>query len=283
MTTIRDCRNTFIDALSPLYGADEAESYFYLTLEDFRHMRRVDLAMNPFVPVGEEEQAQWDLVVSQLKKQVPIQYILGTANFYGRTFEVNENVLIPRPETEELVQWIISDLQKRNPGDMAILDIGTGSGCIAVTLASEIFSARVSALDVSPAALRIASANAARNGVAISTFEADILKTDALPPYDVIVSNPPYVRHAEKREMKPNVLEHEPHQALFVPDDDALIFYRKISELARESLNPGGALYLEINQYLAKETMDLLELSGASNLELRKDIYRNDRMVRAKW
>jgi release factor glutamine methyltransferase len=283
MTTIRDYRDSFIQALSPLYGEQEAESFFYLTLEDFRRMRRIDLAMNPKSAMGEEEQAQWDLVVSQLLRQVPVQYILGNAHFYGRTFEVNDSVLIPRAETEELVQWIVADLQKPGAPGVSILDIGTGSGCIAVTLACELPGAKVSALDISPSALRMAIANASRNHAAISVIEANILQTDELPAFDVIVSNPPYVRQREKDAMKPNVLEHEPHLALFVPDDDALVFYRKIAALASKSLSPGGALYFEINQYLAKETMDLLENFGASAIELRRDLYGNDRMIRAKW
>lgn len=277
---IKEYRNQFITELTTLYGNDEAESFFYLTLEDFRGWKRSDLALNHDASFSEDEIAAWDFVLNQLKKQIPIQYILGKAHFFGMEFEVNDNVLIPRPETEELVQWIVSDNKIDSP---KILDIGTGSGCIAISLAKNIRNSDVSAIDVSPGALGLAKKNAGKNGVEVNFIQKDILVTaDLQSGFDIIVSNPPYVRNLEKHEIKKNVLENEPHLALFVDDNDALIFYRKIAELAKKNLSADGKLFFEINQYLAKETMDLLENLGFSYLELRKDIYGNDRMILAK-
>ncbi len=280
--TIREYRNRFIAELEAHYGREEAESFFYLTLEDFRGLKRVDLALNPEFPLADEELAGWDFVLAQLKKETPIQYILGKTHFFGLEFEVNENVLIPRPETEELVSWILSDTQihKSSP---KILDIGTGSGCIAIALAKNLPNARVYAIDVSQGALTVAKRNAERNGVTVNFLQKNILETNfLLESFDIIVSNPPYVRELEKHEIKKNVLDHEPHLALFVSDDDALLFYRKIADIAKGHVPKNGKLYFEINQYLAKETMDMLEQKGFSYLELHKDIYGNDRMILAK-
>jgi release factor glutamine methyltransferase len=283
MTTIKDYRANFLTALSQLYDEKEAESFFYLTLEDFRNLKRIDLAVNPGVIIPEDEIPQWEFVLAQLKKEIPIQYILGKAHFFGMEFEVNDNVLIPRPETEELVEWIISDHKKSQKSpEVKILDIGTGSGCIAIALAKNLPNAKVSAIDVSNGALAMAEKNATANRANVRFVHKDILKTESLgETFDIIVSNPPYVRHLEKKEIKKNVLDNEPHLALFVDDHDALLFYRKIAELAKKHLAENGKLFLEINQHLGKETMDLLEQTGFSHLELRKDIYGNDRMILA--
>jgi release factor glutamine methyltransferase len=226
-----------------------------------------------------------------LKKEKPLQYIVGETEFYGLPFLVNENTLIPRPETEELVELIIKSYNLQpttyNP---KILDIGTGSGCIAISLAKNITNSQVFAIDVSEKALTTAKKNAEINEVTINFIQADILKVDDLEnlsnsnsklpsQYDVIVSNPPYVRNLEKSEIKPNVLEYEPHLALFVDDSDALLFYRKIAELAKKNLKENGKLYFEINQYLGKETVELLENLGFNDVVLKKDIYGNDRII----
>lgn len=277
---IRAYRENFIGALTPQYGREEAESFFYLVLEDFRGMKRSDLALQPEATLSEEEIPQWDFVLAQLHKEIPIQYILGKAHFFGLVFEVNDHVLIPRPETEELVQWI---LNISPAGPIKILDIGTGSGCIAIALATHLPDAEVFAIDVSTSALQMASRNAQRNNTRVTFIEKDILATGNLDQsFDIIVSNPPYVRELEKAEIKPNVLANEPHLALFVPDDNALVFYRKIADLALGNLSENGSLFFEINQYLAKETMDMLEQKGFGYLELRQDIYGNDRMVLAR-
>lgn len=310
---IKEYRAQFIQELSSIYDAGEAESFFYLILEEKHQLKRIDLALNPDLTFSNDEIEIWNSFLDSLKKEIPIQYLLGKTSFYGLDFEVNANVLIPRPETEELVEWIIQSTRSEVRGGkweagslkledrsqkINILDIGTGSGCIAISLAKNIPNAQVFALDISEKALATAQKNAIINQVEINFIKTDILKTDDLqklptPPFplptskfplptyfDIIVSNPPYVRELEKEEIKKNVLDHEPHLALFVKDNDALVFYRKIAELAKKNLSQNGQLFFEINQYLGEETVDLLEKMSFKNVELRKDIYGNDRMIR---
>ena len=277
----KDYRNNFIEKLLPLYDVLESESFFYIILEDFHQMKRIDLALNPTFVFSEEEVAKWNSVLEKLQKEIPIQYILGNAHFYGLEFEVNENTLIPRPETEELVEWIIKNNSKiEGFKDLKILDIGTGSGCIAISLAKNLPHAKVFAIDVSEKALETAKRNALKNDANVTFLFKNILETEDLEQqFDIIVSNPPYVRNLEKEEIKKNVLDYEPHLALFVEDNDALIFYRKISELAQKNLTENGQLYFEINQYLGTEMIYLLEAKKFATIELRKDIYENDRMI----
>lgn len=287
---------TFLEELSPLYDEKEIESFFYIVLESFHKKKRIDLALNPAMEMDAIELLRWESVLSDLKKQKPIQYILGETEFYGLSFLVNENTLIPRPETEELVEWIISDneefqqVQSDKSLKLNVLDIGTGSGCIAISLAKNLQNTQVSAIDVSEKALATAKKNAEINKVEVNFINVDILNVNELSelqtsnfklqtPIDIIVSNPPYVRNLEKEEIKPNVLEFEPHLALFVEDNDALLFYRKIAELAQKNLSKNGRLYFEINQYLGKETVELLENLGFKEVILKKDIYGNDRMI----
>lgn len=279
---IKEYRTQFIQELSPIYDAGEAESFFYLILEEKKQLKRIDLALNPDLTFSNEEMQLWNSILDSLKKEIPIQYLLGKTSFYGLDFEVNPAVLIPRPETEELAEWIIESqkLEVRS-GKIKILDIGTGSGCIAISLAKNISNAQVLAIDVSEKALATAQKNAEINEVNVTFFEKNILETDDLEQqFDIIVSNPPYVRELEKKEIKKNVLDNEPHLALFVEDNDALVFYRKIAELAQKNLSENGQLFFEINQYLGKEMMELLEKMGFKNVELRKDIYGNDRMIK---
>jgi release factor glutamine methyltransferase len=276
--TIKNYRDYFIQELTPLYDAGEAESFFYLTLEAKHQLKRVDLALQPDLAFSESELKIWSFILDQLKKEIPIQYLLGTTHFYGLEFEVNSAVLIPRPETEELVDWIIQSSKVQSK--LKILDIGTGSGCIAIALAKNLPNAQVFALDVSEQALATAKKNAEKNQVHLSFIHQSILETEDLAQeFDIIVSNPPYVRELEKHEIKNNVLDNEPHLALFVEDNDALIFYRKIAQLAQKNLKSEGQLYFEINQYLGKETLNLLLEMGFKNCELRQDIYGNDRMI----
>jgi len=278
---IKEYKINFINSLLPFYDEMEAESFFYLILENRYQLRRIDLALDAEKEFSNVEISNWNVILEKLKTQIPIQYILGTTHFYGSEFIVDENVLIPRPETEELVDWIVklnTKLSKKK--DLKILDIGTGSGCIAISLAKNILNSAVFAVDVSEKALAVAEKNATLNKVIVTFLHKNILETNHLDQkFDIIVSNPPYVRNLEKAEIKPNVLENEPHLALFVPDNDPLIFYKKIAELAAANLNPNGQLFFEINQYLGKETQDLLESLGLKNIELRKDIYGNDRMI----
>ena len=284
--TIRAYRTHFIQELSSIYEEGEAESFFYLILEAKHQLKRIDLALQPDLTFSKAELVVWNSILEDLKKEIPIQYLLGKTNFYGLDFEVNENVLIPRPETEELVEWILES-QKSNPEtsgkslkDLKILDIGTGSGCIAISLAKNLPNATVFAIDVSEKALATAKKNAENNSVNVTFINQNILEAQDLEQqFDIIVSNPPYVRNLEKEEIKKNVLDNEPHLALFVADNDALVFYKKIAELAQKNLSENGQLYFEINQYLGKEMVDLLEKMNFKNIELRKDIYGNDRML----
>lgn len=278
---IKEYKINFIKSLLPFYDEMEAESFFYILIENKCQLRRIDLALDADKEFSEDEISIWTIILEKLKTQIPIQYILGTTHFYGLEFMVDENVLIPRPETEELVDWIVklnSKISKKK--NLRILDIGTGSGCIAISLAKNIPNSEVFAIDVSEKALAVAEKNSKLNTVSVTFLHKNILETTSLDQkFDIIVSNPPYVRNLEKSEIKTNVLDNEPHLALFVADDDALIFYKKIAELAAANLNPNGQLFFEINQYLGKETLDLLESLGLKNRELRKDIYGNDRMI----
>ncbi|AWH86866.1 peptide chain release factor N(5)-glutamine methyltransferase [Flavobacterium album] len=277
---LKDYRTSFLEKLTPLYDAVEAESFFNIALERLKGWKRIDLAMNPEAVLDAGEIAQWDNVLQLLEKQKPIQYIFGKAHFYGLEFEVNENTLIPRPETEELVEWIVKE--SKHKGKIKILDIGAGSGCIAISLAKNLPDAEVFAIDVSEKALAVAEKNAAANDITVNFILQDILEAASLPDtFDIIVSNPPYVRELEKAEIKANVLEYEPHLALFVKDSDPLLFYRKIALLAKSNLPENGRLYFEINQYLGNETAEMLENYGFKDVELKKDIYGNDRMVAA--
>ncbi|OIQ16285.1 MAG: protein-(glutamine-N5) methyltransferase, release factor-specific [Flavobacterium sp. MedPE-SWcel] len=277
---LRTYRDQFIQKLTPLYDSMEAESFFIITLENLKNWQRVDIALNPDAELTPDEIVKWDKVLEALEQQKPIQYIFEKAHFYGLEFAVNKHTLIPRPETEELVDWIVNDNKVKE--NIKILDIGTGSGCIAISIAKNIPNAKVYAIDVSPEALTVAQNNAKQNNVDITFWQKDILATTSLPEqFDIIVSNPPYVRNLEKQEIKDNVLDHEPHLALFVEDNDPLLFYNKIADLAKNSLTTDGKLYFEINQYLGNETAKMIEKYNYKNIEVRKDIYGNDRMIKA--
>jgi release factor glutamine methyltransferase len=279
---IKKYRDYFIETLTPIYDAIEADSFFYLILEYHHQMKRIDLALQPEVTFTAKQVEDWNAILAKLQQEIPIQYLLGKTHFYGLDFEVDGNVLIPRQETEELVDWIIRNQQINKPTSQQVLDIGTGSGCIAISLAKNMPDAKVCAIDVSEKVLFVAQKNADLNQVDVTFIHQNILETEGLQAtFDIIVSNPPYVRNLEKAEIKKNVLEHEPHLALFVEDHDALIFYRKIAVLAQKNLKENGQLYFEINQYLGKEMIDLLESMGFVEVVLRKDIYGNDRMIMA--
>ncbi|OCB78036.1 peptide chain release factor N(5)-glutamine methyltransferase [Flavobacterium crassostreae] len=280
---IKSYREQFIQTLTSLYGIDEAESFFYLILENKHHLKRMDLALQPDLVFSDAAILIWDALLAQLQLEIPIQYLLGSASFYGLELEVNNSVLIPRPETEELVSWILeSELLKDKNKKIKILDIGTGSGCIAIALAKNIPNAKVYAMDVSEQALATAQKNALNNEVNVVFLLQNILETtDLNQQFALIVSNPPYVRNSEKVEIKKNVLDHEPHVALFVEDANALVFYKKIAQLAQNSLSENGELYFEINQYLGKETVGMLQDFKFETNELRKDIYGNNRMTKS--
>ena len=282
--TFKEIKFSFRSELYPFFDEQEIDSFFYLVLEKFHQLKRVDLALQPNLKVSESELVEWKLVLEQLKNQKPIQYILGETFFCDLVFKVNEHTLIPRPETEELVYWILEEIKKQNKFNSTIVDIGTGSGCIPISLKKNLPESTVFAIDISEEALKVANENAKMNEVDVQFMQKNILETSDLQnQFDVIVSNPPYVRQLEKAEINTNVLAFEPHLALFVSDEDPLIFYRKIAELAQQNLKPNGLLFFEINQYLGKETVSLLTDLGFKNIELRKDIYGNDRMVKASF
>ena len=291
---IKKNKNNFHEQLDALFGQDEVESFYFILTEYLYGLKRIDLALSPNFQISEEEVQKWEAIISELKTEKPIQYIIGETWFYDSKFFVNEHTLIPRPETEELVDWIVSKFPKtQNPKAITVLDIGTGTGCIPISIKKNIPQAEVFAIDISEEALKVAKRNAVENKVEVNFILQNILEVENLSlslraesrslnsgKFDVIVSNPPYVRNLEKQEIKKNVLEYEPHLALFVEDNDALLFYRKIAQLAKESLTEYGLLFFEINQYLGKETVELLEQLGFQNIELKKDIYGNDRMIR---
>jgi release factor glutamine methyltransferase len=257
---------------------DERESQTLLRflIEDSLQINRIDFST---YSLNKEEMDLLNQSLERLKKNEPLQYITGKAYFYGLEFEVSPAVLIPRPETEELVDWLIENHKNKN--NLKILDIGTGSGCIAISLAKNLPNAEVSAIDISAEALNIARNNAILNHVKVDFINADILTLQILDQnYDVIVSNPPYVRELEKEQMQQNVLSNEPHIALFVANGNPLVFYDKIAELAKNHLTENGVLYFEINQYLGAETVDLLKTKGFNNIKVKKDIYDVDRMVK---
>ncbi|WP_372766075.1 peptide chain release factor N(5)-glutamine methyltransferase [Lutibacter sp.] len=276
---IQEFKRHFFLELSNLYPETEIQSFFNILVEFQFHLSRIQLALEHNFNLGNDDLVFLQNALSKLKYQIPIQYIVGETAFYGLMFKVDKNVLIPRPETEELVDWIIQNHKNKN--SLKILDIGTGSGCIAISLAKNLPNAEVSAIDISAEALNVAKNNAILNNVKVDFINADILTLQKLDEnFDVIVSNPPYVRELEKEQMHQNVLSNEPHIALFVENGNPLLFYDKIAELAKNHLTENGALYFEINQYLGVETVDLLKTKGFKNSELKKDIYGVERMVK---
>lgn len=278
---LNDFRNYFNKELADLYPKTEVDSFFFRTIDSKLGFQTIDFFTRGSESIEAPKLNQMKEVISQLKEENPIQYILGETEFYGYTFKVNEHVLIPRPETEELVQWIVEEHAKFT-SKTNIIDIGTGSGCIAISLKKQLSTANVNALDVSKEAITVARENAKINNVTISFLHQSILEDVSFDtPFDIIVSNPPYVRMLEKEEMKNNVLNNEPHLALFVTDNNPLVFYKRIADVAKQSLSENGLLFFEINQYLGEETKNMLLEKGFKNIELRKDLFGNDRMIKA--
>ncbi|MBK5214098.1 MAG: peptide chain release factor N(5)-glutamine methyltransferase [Flavobacteriaceae bacterium] len=280
---ISELKKKFKKQLSGLYPSEEIQSFFSILSEKYLKLSRIEIALNPEKIISEEAFEKFQRAVLRLKNHEPIQYIIGETEFFGLPFKVNKHTLIPRPETEELVEYIISEQKPitHNSQLITILDIGTGSGCIAIALAKNLPNSKISAIDISGEALNIARQNAALNGVEVAFFHTDILKAQSLPKlYDLIVSNPPYVRELEKKQMQQNVLNHEPESALYVSDEDPLLFYRAISQLAKKHLKPNGKLFFEINEYLAVELTKHLKVEGFQNIEVKKDIFGKDRMIK---
>ncbi len=293
--TLQELKLKFLIDLDQIYPKEEILSFFFLLIHHKMGLTRAEIALNQNQIIPKEDLNFYLDALTELQGEKPIQYIIGETEFYGLTFKVNEEVLIPRSETEELVDWILKEFKEKK--ELNILDIGTGSGCIAISLAKHLPEANISGMDISKQALQIALQNAKLNKVKINLFQQDILKNNdissnptslgsgpvmnSLPmEFDIIVSNPPYVRELEKLEIKSNVLQNEPHIALFVSDDNPLLFYDKIVDFAKQHLTANGLLFLEINQYLAENTTTLLRQKGFKTIELRKDVFGNDRMIK---
>jgi release factor glutamine methyltransferase len=281
---LKEFKLFFNEALSAIYPKTEIDSFFFILMEEKLQMQRIDTVLKPNFLITEKNLIDLKTIVKRLQQEEPIQYIIGNTEFYGLPFLVDKNTLIPRPETEELVTWVLDEIKvltNNKITELSILDIGTGTGCIPISLAKNLTSLNIFAIDISPEALLIAKQNAILNKVIIEFIELDILGAKSLPQkYDVIISNPPYVRELEKEEIKNNVLENEPHLALFVADENPLIFYNKIADLAKQQLSENGMLFFEINQYLGKETLNMLVKKGFKNIQLKKDLFGNDRMIK---
>lgn len=279
----------FINDLNAIYHQDEAQAMFLITLQHLLELNRAAYLLNKDKEVSPEELSRFEAVLSELLKGKPLQYILGETYFYGLKFKVNSSVLIPRPETEELVDWIISVCSSKNivnhqSSIVNLIDIGTGSGCIAISLKKNLLNTRVYALDIAADALETAKQNAVLNSVEVDFIQDDILKSQYAicnTEYDIIVSNPPYIKEDEKSAMHHNVLANEPYQALFVSNENPLIFYDAIAEFALKNLTKNGCLFFEINEFLGQQTVNLLKDKGFINIELRKDMQGKDRMIKA--
>lgn len=277
---IKEIKHRMKTELNSVYPQEEIRSFFNLLAEEIIQLSPVETVLNAEKQLEEPEVQKFEDAILRLKNSEPIQYILGSAEFYGLIFQVNSHTLIPRPETEELIQWIFDDYSKETK-TVRILDVGTGSGCIAITLAKNILNARVTAMDISVNALETARQNARDNDVKIKFIPADVLNLSKLDQeYDIIVSNPPYVRISEKEKMHPNVLLYEPGQALFVKDENPLIFYENIARLAKSNSAKTTGLYFEINEFLAGELVVLLNEAGFKNIQVKKDIYGKNRMLK---
>jgi len=280
--TVNDYKKRFLNQLPAFYDETERLNLFYMAMEFVLNYSKADVVLNGNESVLMENQQKIEDVIKRLQDNEPIQYITQEANFFGYDFKVSPATLIPRPETEELVDWVLTEMKKQPQKNWRVLDIGTGTGCIPITIKKEFPSAIVSAIDVSVDALQIAQENATNLQADVTFIQQDILHTEQLDNYDIIISNPPYVRNLEKAEINENVLQHEPHLALFVDDNDPLIFYRKITQLAHKSLNENGMLFFEINQYLGNEMQEMVS-EYFKNIELKKDFIQNDRMMKADF
>lgn len=264
--------------LEPLYGNGEARAVTDYVLDVCFGLSKADILCGAVEEMTAEKTAELNKIFGRLMKGEPVQYVLGRAEFCGRWFSVRPGVLIPRPETEELCAWITAD--SKASASPKVLDIGTGSGCIAITLQLDMPESKVTAWDISADALDVARENAQRFGANVNFVKLDALNAKPEGEWDVIVSNPPYICEKEKKDMAVNVLEHEPHTALFVPDADPLLFYRAITRLAVQTLNKGGRLYFEINPIYADDTCRMMRAEGMTAVELRSDMYGKQRMAK---
>jgi release factor glutamine methyltransferase len=284
---LKEVKTKFLSELNGLYELEEIENFFFILVEHYLHFNRLSVALTPEKSFSVEDLKPITDALQDLKKNIPIQYILGETEFYGFPVKVNKNVLIPRPETEELVDWILKTECNKGDIQLNILDIGTGSGCIAISISKKLSKANVYALDISEEALVIAKLNAEINDVDIQFVQGNILNSQTWnneiksTAFDIIVSNPPYIRKLEQEQMRENVLNYEPHLALFVNNEDPLQFYKAIAEYALKNLKMNGVLYFEINEYLGNQMLQLLENYNFNSIELKQDIFGKDRMIKA--
>ena len=284
MKTLKEIQRNFENSLAEIYPKQEIESLFCLVVEHMLGWSKLKLITEYNTLIKQDKSSDIEYIADKLQKNIPIQYVLGETEFYGLRFKLNEHVLIPRQETEELVRWILDSLKNTNSDQPKILDIGTGSGCIPISLEKNLVCAKIFGLDISKEVLQIASSNNRLNSTSVKFDELDILRND-LSKYsnlDVVVSNPPYVLETEKKLMHKNVLEHEPHLALFVNDNEPLLFYSRIANIAFESLKTDGFLFFEINEKYGQETVNLLESLSYKNIQLKKYINGKDRMIRCE-
>lgn len=291
MKTIKDVFSTFKQSLATLYDASEIEALTLMIISEITGSSKAMVKAFPEQEITLQQQGELNDILTRLQTGEPIQYILGYTEFYGLPFKVNPAVLIPRPETEELVEWALASVSSwqlavNSQEQLAvknILDIGTGSGCIAISLKKNLPAVQISAIDISTDALQTAKQNADLNEVDINFIQADILNINSeieIPKSEIIISNPPYVTLHDKTRMHTNVTDFEPHTALFVPENDPLIFYKAIADFAINNLASNGLLFFEINESLGRETVEMLESKGFKNVELRKDMSGRDRMVK---
>lgn len=280
MHSIKSISTNYVAHLSRIYNANEAKSITNLVLSRVLQKDKVQLVLNANEKLKTESENILLEYLAELEKGKPVQYVLGVADFFDLIFKVNEHVLIPRPETELLVRWILEDCENE---DISILDIGTGSGIIPVALKHALPNVKMNALDISVDALSIAKQNSHQNKAEVHFFLFDVLAEKALADkYDIMVSNPPYIPERDKQALHRNVREFEPNLALFVPDNDALLFYNRIADLALQSLKKPGLLYFEMYEEYALQISKMLELKGFQGIEIRKDQANKDRMIRAK-
>jgi release factor glutamine methyltransferase len=283
--TIQAAFIQIISSLEPSHGQREAANIAHIVMEHVTGMSKMDRIVYKDKALSDQQTVQLQQALTALLTNQPVQYVTGSSWFYGMELHVNPTVLIPRPETEELVEWIIQDVRSSQQHQPRILDIGTGSGAIPLALKKELHKATVWGLDVSAGALQTAQQNAIQQKLDVHFELVDILDNQArqaLPEFDIIVSNPPYICQHESAGMQEQVVAYEPSIALFVPDNDALLFYREIGLLAKEKLPPGGTLYFEINEAFGKDTAALLEGLGYGEVEVKQDLFGKDRMVKAK-
>ena len=282
--TLNEARTVLTKELATIYDNGELKNIIDLVLEYITNMPRMEQVKSKLAYLTCTQLETIDEITERLKRNEPVQYVLGEAWFAGLKFKVNKNVLIPRPETEELVDWVVRESQKSKVKSQNILDVGTGSGCIPITIKKKLPQANVSAIDICSEALFIATENAIEHNAEVEFILLDFLdeeKWAALGQFDIIVSNPPYIKQSEKDAMHVRVKEFEPHQALFVPDNDALLFYRKLSGFSLKHLKPGGSLFVEINETLGNAVVNLFRSAEFTDIELKKDMQGKDRMIRA--